>query len=71
MEWGDWALNIFKLPRTLFPKVLDSAGDFGHVPEKLFGAKIPIFCSVSWGILWTHDSGIYEHLSMKFKKMKC
>lgn len=48
MKWADWGLNIFKLPRTLFPEVLDSSGNFGYVSEKLFGAEIPIFCSVSF-----------------------
>lgn len=47
MEWADWALNILKLPRNIFPEVVDTAGNFGIIPESVFGAEIPIYCSVS------------------------
>lgn len=47
MEWANWALSILKLPRNIFPEVVDTAGYFGVIPEDIFGAEIPIYCSVS------------------------
>lgn len=47
MEWANWALDILKLPRNILPEVVDTAGDFGIIPESVFGAEIPIYCSVS------------------------
>lgn len=47
MEWGNWLLNLLKLPRNIFPEVIDTAGNFGVTPENIFGAEIPICCSVS------------------------
>lgn len=47
MQWADWGINILKLPRNIFPEVVDTVGDFGVTPVDLFGAEIPICCSVS------------------------
>lgn len=47
MEWANWALGILKLPRNIFPEVIDTAGNFGVTPKNIFGAEIPICCSVS------------------------
>lgn len=47
MQWADWGLKMFKLPRNIFPEVVDTAGDFGNTPKNLFGAEIPIRCSMA------------------------
>jgi len=47
MEWANWALSILKLPRNIFPEVVDTAGNFGVTPKNIFGTEIPIYCSVS------------------------
>jgi len=47
MEWANWALNILKLPQKIFPEVVDTAGYFGITPKDIFGAEIPIYCSVN------------------------
>lgn len=47
MQWATWALNILKIPKNIFPRVVDTAGDFGNVRKEIFGVEIPIMCSVS------------------------
>ncbi|XP_015516346.1 putative glycerol kinase 5 isoform X1 [Neodiprion lecontei] len=47
MQWAGWAIKMFKLPRHMFPEVVDTAGNFGNVPKNLFGAEIPIRCSMA------------------------
>ena len=42
MDWADWAFYIFGLPRTILPKILDTAGNFGYTSSYLFGSPIPI-----------------------------
>lgn len=49
MQWADWAIKILKLPRNIFPAIVDTAGDFGMTPLELFGKQVPICCSVSPG----------------------
>jgi glycerol kinase len=41
-DWDDTLLTLFRVPRALLPKVLDSAGEFGATPAALFGAPIPV-----------------------------
>jgi glycerol kinase len=41
-DWDDALLALFRVPRALLPKVLDSAGEFGTTPAALFGAPIPV-----------------------------
>lgn len=65
MTWADWGLNIFKLPRALFPKVLDSAGNFGHISKELFGSEIPIFCSMADQAASLFGSGCYKPGDLK------
>ncbi|KAG8041727.1 hypothetical protein G9C98_007031 [Cotesia typhae] len=42
-----WAMSLFKIPSTMFPKVVDSAGDFGTVPKDILGVSIPIRCCMA------------------------
>ena len=41
-KWDDELLELFDIPRSLLPEVLDSSDDFGTTDASLFGAKIPI-----------------------------
>ncbi len=41
-DWDDELLAFFKVPRSLLPKVLDSAADFGATDPELFGGPIAI-----------------------------
>lgn len=50
MKWANWMLDILKLPRNILPEVVDTVGNFGTIPESVFGAEIPIYCSVSDGV---------------------
>ncbi|XP_032681954.1 putative glycerol kinase 5 isoform X2 [Odontomachus brunneus] len=47
MQWADWGINILKLPRKIFPEIVDTMGYFGVTPVDLFGVEIPICCSVA------------------------
>ncbi|XP_058799685.1 putative glycerol kinase 5 [Phymastichus coffea] len=47
MSWAGWAQHIFNLPGKMFPKVVDTVGNFGHTSTTVFGAKIPISCSMA------------------------
>ena len=47
MEWGIWAKLLFKLPASMFPKVLDTDGDFGNATDDFLGSKVPIGCSMA------------------------
>lgn len=41
-QWDDELLQLFDVPATLLPAVLDSAADFGVSDEGVIGAAIPI-----------------------------
>ncbi|MBR9871443.1 MAG: glycerol kinase GlpK [Gammaproteobacteria bacterium] len=41
-EWDDDLLEMFDIPRSLLPEVMDSADDFGVTDKSLLGAEIPI-----------------------------
>ncbi|CAL1676357.1 unnamed protein product [Lasius platythorax] len=65
MEWADWALHILKLPRNIFPEVVDTAGNFGIIPESVFGAEIPIYCSMADQAASLFGSGCFKPSDLK------
>ncbi len=40
--WDDELLNLLNIPASLLPEVKDSADDYGHTVEDLFGVSLPI-----------------------------
>lgn len=40
--WDEQLLNLFDIPASMLPEVLDSADDFGATAEHWFGASIPV-----------------------------
>ena len=40
--WDDDLLALFDIPKTMLPNVRDSADDFGHTDNEIFGKIIPI-----------------------------
>ncbi|NOX97310.1 MAG: glycerol kinase GlpK [Nitrospirae bacterium] len=42
LDYDDELLNIFGLPRSIFPRVKESGGHFGNIDEKIAGKEIPI-----------------------------
>jgi glycerol kinase len=40
--WDDELLNLFDVPRSVLPKVLECSDDFGHTEASLFGRSLPI-----------------------------
>ncbi|KYQ60711.1 Putative glycerol kinase 5 [Trachymyrmex zeteki] len=65
MEWANWALSILKLPRNIFPEVVDTAGYFGVIPEDIFGAEIPIYCSMADQAASLFGSGCFKPGDLK------
>jgi glycerol kinase len=41
-EWDDELLRLFRIPRAVLPKVLDSAAEFGTTEAEHFGASIAV-----------------------------
>lgn len=41
-QWDDALLDIFGVPRSILPEIVDCAGNFGSTAAGLFGAPIPI-----------------------------
>lgn len=46
LKWNRIFLNIFDIPKNIFPKVIDTNGDFGKIHKDFFGAEIPIRCVI-------------------------
>uniref|UniRef100_T1IVH2 Glycerol kinase 5 n=1 Tax=Strigamia maritima TaxID=126957 RepID=T1IVH2_STRMM len=42
LQWGEWILNILKIPTTILPEIKDTSGVFGYCEATLLGARIPI-----------------------------
>ena len=42
MDWDDWLLELFRIPRSMLPKVLPSSGIFGVTDKSILGAELPI-----------------------------
>lgn len=41
-QWDDDLLELFSIPKSILPKVLDCADDFGHSDKSVLGISIPI-----------------------------
>ncbi len=41
-QWDDELLEVFGIPRSILPEVLDNVADFGTIDEKLFHRSYPI-----------------------------
>jgi len=41
-SWDDELLELFSIPASMLPDVLDCAADFGHSDKNVIGAEIPI-----------------------------
>ncbi|MDN0075179.1 glycerol kinase GlpK [Crenobacter sp. SG2303] len=42
LGWDDELLAMMNIPRSMLPEVRSSSEVYGHVPETMFGARIPI-----------------------------
>ncbi|KAK9310819.1 hypothetical protein QLX08_000104 [Tetragonisca angustula] len=47
MNWSSLMMSILKIPRAMFPEVVDTGGDFGVTHKEIFGVEIPIYCSMA------------------------
>ncbi|KAF3429544.1 hypothetical protein E2986_00709 [Frieseomelitta varia] len=47
MNWSTIMMNMLKIPRAIFPEVVDTSGDFGVTHKEIFGVEIPIYCSMA------------------------
>lgn len=46
LEWSDELLDIFRIPRSMFPEVKPSSHIYGYTDEMLFSTSIPIAAAV-------------------------
>jgi len=46
-QWVEWMADMLSIPKSLFPEIKDSVGDWGCIDPDIFGAEIPIRCIVS------------------------
>ncbi|XP_042205377.1 putative glycerol kinase 5 isoform X2 [Homarus americanus] len=46
-DWNIFFLNLLKMPRSIFPELRNSVGDWGVCSPKFFGVPIPITAVVS------------------------
>ncbi|KAH0946986.1 hypothetical protein HN011_006730 [Eciton burchellii] len=65
MQWIDWFLKILNLPRSIFPEVVDTAGNFGVTPKDVFGAEVPICCSMADQAASLFGSGCFKPGDLK------
>jgi glycerol kinase len=42
-QWDEELLDLFGIPASLLPEVMDSSDDFGHLDAELLGAEIPVY----------------------------
>lgn len=45
-QWVEWMADMLSIPKSLFPEIKDSVGDWGCIDPDIFGAEIPIRCIV-------------------------
>ncbi|XP_069946675.1 glycerol kinase 5 isoform X1 [Cherax quadricarinatus] len=46
-DWNEFFLKLFKMPRSIFPELRHSVGDWGVCSPKFFGVPVPITAVVS------------------------
>ncbi len=60
-DWDDELLSLFGIPRSMLPPILDCDSFFGYTrPEVFFGAKVPIYGSISDSNAALLGSGVCE-----------
>ena len=42
-QWDEELLDLFDIPASLLPEVMDSSDDFGYLDAELLGAEIPVY----------------------------
>ncbi|KAK1133388.1 hypothetical protein K0M31_011202 [Melipona bicolor] len=48
MNWSTLMMSILKIPRNMFPRVVDTSGDhFGVTHKSIFGVEVTIYCSMT------------------------
>ncbi|KAJ8670409.1 hypothetical protein QAD02_001668 [Eretmocerus hayati] len=59
MQWSGWAQRMFGLPATMFPRVVDTAGDLG-IAKLYDDLTIPISCSMADQAASLFGSGCFK-----------
>ncbi len=60
LEWDDKILNLFNIPSSVLPKVVDSSGEIGKTNKKIFGDEISIA-----GIAGDQQAALFGQLCFK------
>ena len=64
-DWDEELLNLFSVPRSVLPGIRPSAGAFGTIDERLFGAAIPIT-----GVAGDQQAALVGHAALKPGEVK-
>lgn len=66
-EWSSWAVQLFDLPKSAFPPVVNNDYDFGCVEEEFFGCPMPIECVVGC-LMWLILIRSFETVHLWYSK---
>lgn len=56
-EWDEWLLELFNVPASLLPTIVDSSGVIGTTSKEVMGAEVPIA-----GIAGDQQAATFGHL---------
>ncbi|XP_011296674.1 putative glycerol kinase 5 [Fopius arisanus] len=65
MCWSGWAQSLFEIPASMFPRIVDNAGDFGETPSEIFGVPVPIICCMADQAASLFGSGCFHPGDLK------
>ena len=66
LAWSSTVLNVLGIPAGILPEVRDSGGEFGTIPDHMFGAAIPIT-----GVISDQTSAMFAQGCWEKGDLKC
>ncbi len=66
LKWDEELLDLFNIPASILPKVVDSIGIVGYTEKSIFGKEIPIS-----GIAGDQQAALFGQLCWNEGMMKC
>ncbi|XP_015118060.1 putative glycerol kinase 5 [Diachasma alloeum] len=65
MGWSGWAQDLFKIPSSMLPHIVDTAGNFGETPKDIFSVPVPITCCMADQAASLFGSGCFHPGDLK------
>jgi len=66
-QWVEWMADMLSIPKSLFPEIKDSVGDWGCIDPDIFGAEIPIRCIVMNKHFFYQSTILFSQLDISFQ----